>query len=111
LLQSQEKKGTIESGFVWLPLSSSSIILAFEEGGMKEKFYLTYPSPLVKEPVLYLLGKKFNVVTNIRGANISNEMGLLALELEGPQKEIDQAVGWLREQGITVEPIEKNVIE
>ncbi len=78
---------------------------------MKEKFYLTYPSPLVKEPVLYLLGKKFDVVTNIRGANISNEMGLLALEIEGPQKEIDQAVGWLREQGITVEPIEKNVIE
>ena len=111
MLQSQEKKGTIESGFVWLSLSTSSIILAFEEGGMKEKFYLTYPSPLVKEPVLYLLGKKFDVVTNIRGANISNEMGLLALELEGSQQAIDQAVGWLREQGITVEPIEKNVIE
>jgi hypothetical protein len=78
---------------------------------MKEKFYLTYPSPLVKEPVLYLLGKKFDLVTNIRGANISNDMGLLALELEGPPNEIDQAVYWLRAQGITVEPIEKNVIE
>lgn len=78
---------------------------------MKEKWYLTYPPALVKEPVLYLLGKKFAVVTNIRGANISNEMGLLALEVEGSQSELDRAVAWLRAQGITIEPIEKNVIE
>jgi len=78
---------------------------------MKEKFYLTYPPALVKEPIIYLLGKKFAIVTNIRGANVSNEMGLLALEMEGVQSEIDRAVAWLRAQGITVEPIEKNVIE
>jgi ABC-type methionine transport system ATPase subunit len=78
---------------------------------MKEKFYLTYPPALVKEPIIYLVGKKFNVITNIRGANISNDLGLVALEIEGPQLEIDNAVSWLRSQGITVEPIEKNVIE
>ncbi len=78
---------------------------------MKEKWYLTYPPALVKEPIIYLLGKKFDVITNIRGANISNEMGLVALEIEGSQSEIDRAVAWLRAQGITVEPIEKNVIE
>ncbi len=78
---------------------------------MREKFYLTYPPVLVKEPILYLLTKKFNVVTNIRGANVSHDMGLLALEIEGAQEEIDQSVSWLREQGVTVEPIEKNVIE
>ena len=78
---------------------------------MKEKFYLTYPPALIKEPVIYLLGKKFDVITNIRGANVSNEMGLLALEMEGTQQEIDRAVAWLRTQGIRVEPIEKNVIE
>ena len=78
---------------------------------MKEKFYLTYPSALIKEPIIYLLGKKFDIVTNIRGANVSNEMGLMALELEGSAIEIDRAVEWLRMQGVTVEPIEKNVIE
>jgi L-aspartate semialdehyde sulfurtransferase ferredoxin len=78
---------------------------------MKEKFYLTYPPTLIKEPIIYLLGKKFDIVTNIRGANVSNEMGLMALELEGSEIEIDRAVEWLRMQGITVEPIEKNVIE
>jgi L-aspartate semialdehyde sulfurtransferase ferredoxin len=78
---------------------------------MKEKFYLTYPSALIKEPIIYLLGKKFDLVTNIRGANVSDEMGLMALEIEGSALEIDRAVVWLRAQGITVEPIEKNVIE
>jgi ABC-type methionine transport system ATPase subunit len=78
---------------------------------MKEKFYLTYPPTLIKEPIIYLLGKKFDIVTNIRGANVSNEMGLMALELEGSAIEIDRAVEWLRMQGVTVEPIEKNVIE
>jgi L-aspartate semialdehyde sulfurtransferase ferredoxin len=78
---------------------------------MREKFYLTYPPALIKEPIIYLLGKKFEIVTNIRGANVSNEMGLLALEVEGTAPEIDKAVAWLRAQGITVEPIEKNVIE
>ncbi len=78
---------------------------------MKEKFYLTYPPTLIKEPIIYRLGKQFDVITNIRGANVSNEMGLVALEMEGTQEEVDRAVAWLRAQGITVEPIEKNVIE
>src|SRR2546426_299978 len=92
--------------------SQSAIAHRGESGGvMKEKFYLTYPPALIKEPIIYLLVKKFEVITNIRGANVSNEMGLLALEMEGAQQEIDRAVAWLRAQGIRVEPIEKNVIE
>ena len=78
---------------------------------MKEKFYLTYPPALIKQPLIYLLVKKFDIIPNIRGANVSDEMGLLAMEIEGAQSEIDSAIAWLREQGVTVEPIEKNVIE
>ena len=74
---------------------------------MKEKFYLTYPPALVKEPLIYLLVKKFDLIPNIRGANVSEEMGLLAVELEGPQETIDNAVAWMRAQGVTVEPIRK----
>jgi L-aspartate semialdehyde sulfurtransferase ferredoxin len=77
----------------------------------REKFYLTYPRELVKEPILYQLGQKFRVVTNIRGANISDEIGLVALELDGAGTEIEAAVRWLREVGVQVEPIAKNVIE
>jgi len=78
---------------------------------VKEKFYLTYPPALIKQPLIYLLIKKFDIIPNIRGANVSDEMGLLAMEIEGTQSDIDRAIAWLREQGVTVEPIEKNIIE
>ncbi len=77
----------------------------------KEKFYLTYPPNLLTEPLIYRVGHKFKVVTNIRGASISSDLGLVALELEGTRTEIERAIEWLRSQGVQVEPIEKNVIE
>jgi len=78
---------------------------------VRQRIYLTYPTDLIKEPIIYELGKKFDLVTNIRGANISDTLGLVALELDGSREEIDRAIAWLRERGVTVEPIEKNVIE
>jgi len=75
------------------------------------KFYLTYPKKLVKEPLIYLMTKKFDLVFNVRSASVSEEIGIIALELDGRPEEIEAAVDWFREQGVTVEPIEKNVIE
>ncbi|HZP40619.1 MAG TPA: NIL domain-containing protein [Candidatus Binatia bacterium] len=77
----------------------------------RAKFYLTYPSKLVKEPLIYWAGRKFPVVTNIRSASVSEEIGIIALEMDGTPEAIEAAVAWFREQGVTVEPIEKNVIE
>jgi ABC-type methionine transport system ATPase subunit len=76
-----------------------------------ERVYLTYPPRLIKEPLIYELGRRFELSTNIRGANISDTMGLVALEVVGTRREIDRGITWLRESGVTVEPIEKNVIE
>jgi ABC-type methionine transport system ATPase subunit len=78
---------------------------------VRERVYLTYPTRLIKEPLIYQVGHKFKVVTNIRGANINDTIGLVALELDGTQAEVDRAIAWLREKGVNVEPIEKNVIE
>ena len=75
------------------------------------KFYLTYPKKLVKEPLIYLMTKKFDLVFNVRSASVSEEIGIIALELDGRPEEIEAAVDWFRAQGVTVEPIEKNVIE
>jgi ABC-type methionine transport system ATPase subunit len=78
---------------------------------VRERVYLTYPTRLIKEPLIYQVGHKFKVVTNIRGANINDTIGLVALELDGTQAEVDRAIAWLRDKGVNVEPIEKNVIE
>jgi len=76
-----------------------------------QRFYLTYSQEQVKEPIIYWVGHKFRVVTNIRGASVSDHIGIVALELDGEQSEIDKAVRWIAAQGVKVEPIEKNVIE
>ena len=81
------------------------------DAGVRGKFYLTYPKKLVKEPLIYQMSRKFELVFNVRSASVSEELGIIALELDGRQEEIDAAVEWFRAQGVTVEPIEKNVIE
>ncbi|MBI5971243.1 MAG: NIL domain-containing protein [Deltaproteobacteria bacterium] len=78
---------------------------------MKKRYYLTYPKELVKEPLLYNVGQKFKVVTNIRQATVSDTIGLVALELEGTEAEVEKAVKFLTDKGVKVEPIELDVIE
>ena len=75
------------------------------------RYYLTYNQERIKEPIIYNVGRKFRVVTNIRSASVSDHIGIVGLELDGDQSEIDAAVKWIADQGVKVEPIEKNVIE
>lgn len=77
----------------------------------QKKLYLTFPQRLIKEPVIYQIGQKFRVITNIRGASVSEEIGLVALELQGQGGEIEKAIRYMKKLGIKVEPIEKDVIE
>jgi ABC-type methionine transport system ATPase subunit len=77
----------------------------------RAKLYLTYPSRLVREPLIYHLSRTFDLVFNIRQASVNEEIGIIAIELDGTEDAIEQGIAWLRERGVTVEPIEKNVIE
>ena len=75
------------------------------------RLWLMYPSGLITRPVIYELGKKFAVVTNIRQASVTDEMGVVSIELDGERQEISHAIAWLEEIGIKVEPVEINTIE
>jgi len=78
---------------------------------LKKRIYLTYPKELVKEPVLYQANRKFDVVTNIRQATVSDKIGILALELDGEAEEIEKVIQYFIDKGIKVEPIELDIIE
>ncbi|MFQ5841853.1 MAG: NIL domain-containing protein [Thermodesulfobacteriota bacterium] len=78
---------------------------------VKKRIYLTFPQSLIKEPVVYNVGKKFKVVTNIRTASVTEEMGIMALEITGEEEEYQKAVEYLRGIGVRVDPIEMDVIE
>ena len=70
-----------------------------------------YPSRLITRPVVYELGHKFNVITNVRQASVTEEIGIVSIELEGERGAIKQAIDWLESEGLKVEPVEINTIE
>ena len=75
------------------------------------RVYLTYSEENVTDPLIYKMGHKFKVVTSVRMASIGKDMGVLALEVEGEEDQVEAALKWIESEGVKVEPIEKNVIE
>jgi len=77
----------------------------------QRRLWLMYPPRLIKEPLLWKLAQKFKVVTNIRQASVTDEIGIVSLELDGKRADIKAAIKWLEKLGVSVEPVEINVIE
>ena len=71
---------------------------------------LTFPAELIQQPIVYHLVKDFAIVPNIRRADVRADHGWMVLELEAAQDKLEQGVAWLRKQGITVDPIERDVV-
>lgn len=72
----------------------------------KTRLHLTFPEALISEPVIHRVGKEFELVTNIRRANIEERGGWVILEVEGTDEAIAAAVSWLVEQGLQVDRID-----
>ena len=75
------------------------------------RFWLNYPSKLITRPLIWELSRRFPVVFNVRQASVSDEIGILCLELQGRRADLKAAVTWLERQGVKVEPVEINIIE
>jgi ABC-type methionine transport system ATPase subunit len=73
---------------------------------MSPRFHLTLPGHLAEEPVIYRLGREFDVVTNIRRANIDDRLSWMILEITGAADDIGRAVAWLEQRGIQVDRID-----
>ena len=77
----------------------------------KRRVRFTFPEQLITEPLIYNLGRKFEIVTNIRRANVQERVGWVVLELEGDENEIDRGLEWMTEAGVRVDPITGDLIE
>jgi len=80
-------------------------------GPQQTRLWLMYPPKLITTPVIWQLSRKFKVITNVRQASVTDEIGIVCLELGGERSEIKSAIKWLENLGISVEPLEINVIE
>jgi ABC-type methionine transport system ATPase subunit len=75
------------------------------------RLWLMYPPKLITNPVIWDLARKYPVITNVRQASVTDEIGIVCLELSGQRADLKSAIGWLEKQGIKVEPVEIGVIE
>ena len=77
----------------------------------KRRLWLMYPPKLIQEPLIWQLGHKFKITTNIRQCSVTDEIGIVCLEVDGTRDEVKSAIKWLEKIGVSVEPVEINVIE
>ena len=77
----------------------------------KLRVTFTYPVDVVQEPVIWLLSQNFEVKTNIRRADVQENLGWVTLELEGEESVLQQGIEWVRSTGTEVELLTGDVIE
>ena len=76
-----------------------------------QRLWLTFGSESNRKPLICEMGRKFDVIFNIRNASVTPSIGVIALELEGERDVLKQAVAWFEANGVQVEPVEINTIE
>ena len=77
----------------------------------RKRVKFTFPQQMITEPIIYQLGRKFKVVTNIRRADVREDMGWVILELEGDEDEIARALEWVTSAGVRIDPVSGDVVE
>ncbi|MGD1075702.1 MAG: NIL domain-containing protein [Thermodesulfovibrionales bacterium] len=78
---------------------------------MKRRVKLTFPQHLIREPVIFTMAKKFDVMPNIRRARVTDTVGEMVLELEGADENLATGIQYLKEQGVDVELVEGDIVE
>ena len=95
-------------------IKDSETVCSQQSTGVKERKGNS-PRTTVHRPNYLILfsfsGQHFKVVPNIRRADVREDMGLVILELEGEEEEIDRSIQWVGSQGVRVDPVSGDIIE
>jgi ABC-type methionine transport system ATPase subunit len=75
------------------------------------RLFVSFPEDLVDRPMIYEVVKRFDVVPNIRRANVEARSGWVILELTGATDQLDASIAYLEGVGCTVNTMEGDVLE
>jgi hypothetical protein len=78
---------------------------------IKRGVRFTFPPELIKEPIIYNLGQRSKVVTNIRRADINRDKGWITLELERKVDDKERGIAWITGKGVRVDPTVVGIAE
>ncbi len=71
------------------------------------KVRLTFPQQLLGQPIIYELIHRFDLLTNIREARVTEQEGMLVLTVRGGCERVRQGLAWAEEQGVQVQVLEQ----
>ena len=71
---------------------------------------LTFPEHLIRQPVIARLVREFDVMPNIRRANVEEHVGWIVCEIGGDDDAVERALDWLRDLGVQVDRL-SDVVE
>ncbi len=77
---------------------------------VRRKVYLTFPATKTKEAIICDMYDQYKIRFNIRNSSVTQEVGIIALELEGPEDKMNEALKYFESRGVLVEPVEMDVI-
>ena len=72
---------------------------------VKQRIRFSFSEEIIAEPIIYNLGQQFNMVTNIRQAELTEDRGWIVLEIDGEDKDIEAGIAWAISKGVRVEPV------
>ncbi len=67
---------------------------------------LTFPPDLVRQAVIGQLVRRFDVMPNIRRADVSDDVGWIVCELDGDADKVAEAVAWMEQIGVDVDRLD-----
>jgi len=74
------------------------------------RLFVSFPETLIDRPMIYEIVKNFDVIPNVRRANVEHHSGWVILELAGLPDQRDAAVSYLEQLGCTVNRMEGDVV-
>ncbi|HLF99528.1 MAG TPA: NIL domain-containing protein [Acidimicrobiia bacterium] len=75
------------------------------------RLFLSFPEDLVDQPIIYEAVRRFDVIPNIRRANVEAHSGWVILEIGGDDDKVEDAISYFREVGVSVNRMEGDVLE
>ncbi len=71
---------------------------------VKRRVMLSFTPETITEPIIHTISQQFNLVTNIRQADLAEDRGWMVVELNGDEKDIEAGLSWAMSRGVRIDP-------
>ncbi len=75
----------------------------------KRRVMLSYTPEAITEPIIYTISQQFNLVTNIRQADLAEDRGWIIVEIDGAEKDIEDGIAWAISKGVRVDQVTEEI--